>query len=948
MKRPYKKHRIHKRTHLIKALDLKYIHFIRLFACFLIILSVEHLSAQVVYTEPQFPNQQDDIVVFFDASEGNTALKDFNGTVYAHTGVITNLSQNDNDWQHVIGEWGTADDRVRMIREKENLYSLSYNIESFYNIQPGETVKQLAFVFRNQDGSIVGREADGTDIFYDVFEEGNQLITELQNPTEDQIVFVGSSFPVSLDVNQEANITVFLNGNEVIQTYNNMLDLSLTLEAEGTANIRIEISTENESATIERNIFGINQTIASMVAPADIVSGLNVPDDDNLIFMLTAPAKQHVFLLCPANGFSPDLNYRMTPTNDGNAFWISLSQDLFSQGNQYYQYLVDGAIKIADPYSTMILDPVHDSNINTNFANAYPQGAEGHVSIAGLHEEEFVWSVDAFQPKDKEDLIIYELLMRDFLDDQQFTTLTDTLDYLQKLGVNAIELMPIQEFEGNQSWGYNPSYHMALDKAYGSRNEFKQFVDECHRRDIAVILDIVYNHAFAQSPLCQLYWDQSLSQPASDNPWLNPTARHPFNVGFDFNHESVFTQAWVKQVLAYWIEEFKIDGFRFDLSKGFTQKNSVGNPDLMARYDQSRIDILTDYAEHIWSLDNDNIVILEHFANNDEERVLAQKGMLLWNNNQFQYAEAAMGYVSNLGGTDYTRRDMSEPNLVSYLESHDEERMAYKINRWGNSSRDYNTQDLETLIERMVAAYTIFMTIPGPKMVWQFSELGFDFSINRCVQGNISENCRLDPKPAFWSEQFDPFRQDLYHKLATLFQFKANTPALSSTNFILDDDDEFIKTVHITHEEMNVVSIANYNVVPATVDLSFPETGTWYELYSGVEFEVKQRTETLALNPGGYKIFTSTPSPFAGSFSTSTLQIEALDLEIFPNPIGKEAELHFSKAVQQVEIFDIHGQRTVTEKGPVQKIDQLPLIPGIYIIKGIIDSKKFIHKIVKS
>ena len=130
--------------------------------------------------------------------------------------------------------------------------------------------------------------------------------------------------------------------------------------------------------------------------------------------------------------------------------------------------------------------------------------------------------------------MIYELMLRDFLQDHSYTSLIDTLDYFERLGINAIELMPIQEFEGNQSWGYNPSFHMAVDKYYGTRDQLRTFIDSAHARGIAVILDVVFNHAFSQSPLAQLYWDEANFRPAANNPWLNVTARHPFNVGYDF------------------------------------------------------------------------------------------------------------------------------------------------------------------------------------------------------------------------------------------------------------------------------------------------------------------------------------------------------------------------------------------------------------------------------
>ena len=91
--------------------------------------------------------------------------------------------------------------------------------------------------------------------------------------------------------------------------------------------------------------------------------------------------------------------------------------------------------------------------------------------------------------------------LRDFIAAHNYKVLADTLQYLKRLGINAIELMPVNEFEGNNSWGYNTSFHMALDKYYGKAIDFKKFIDLCHQNEIAVILDVVFNHAFSQNSL---------------------------------------------------------------------------------------------------------------------------------------------------------------------------------------------------------------------------------------------------------------------------------------------------------------------------------------------------------------------------------------------------------------------------------------------------------------
>src|SRR5690606_12266793 len=136
----------------------------------------------------------------------------------------------------------------------------------------------------------------------------------------------------------------------------------------------------------------------------------------------------------------------------------------------------------------------------------YPEGSTtGIVSVLQLNPATYTWKSGNFSRPDINDMVIYELHVRDFLEQQQYTVLRDSISYLKRLGVNAVELMPVQEFEGNLSWGYNPSFHFAVDKYYGTANELKAFIDECHQEGIAVILDMVLNHAFGQSPLVRLY-----------------------------------------------------------------------------------------------------------------------------------------------------------------------------------------------------------------------------------------------------------------------------------------------------------------------------------------------------------------------------------------------------------------------------------------------------------
>ena len=162
--------------------------------------------------------------------------------------------------------------------------------------------------------------------------------------------------------------------------------------------------------------------------------------------------------------------------------------------------------------------------------------------------------------------------IRDFTSEHSFNAAKDKLPYLKQLGINAIELMPVNEFEGNSSWGYNPSFYFAVDKYYGTKNDMRAFVDECHRQGIAVIIDLVLNHSFGQSPFYLLYREAD-GTPSADNPWYNQKSNIPnaaLQWGYDFNHQSTYTRALVDSVAGFWMKEYKVDGFRYDFTKGFS------------------------------------------------------------------------------------------------------------------------------------------------------------------------------------------------------------------------------------------------------------------------------------------------------------------------------------------------------------------------------------------
>src|SRR5690606_13062866 len=312
-------------------------------------------------------------------------------------------------------------------------------------------------------------------------------------------------------------------------------------------------------------------------------------DDNTVTLLLQAPGKGYIFVLGDFNEWAPMPDYQMK--RDGDYFWLTID-GLETDVEYAYQYYIDGALKLADPFTTKVLDEQNDKYIPETVypdLKAFPsEYTSGLASVLTTTPHIYECKVQNFQVPEKENLVIYEVLIRDFTDNGDIKTITDTLDYFVRLGVNAIELMPINEFEGNDSWGYNPSFYFAPDKAYGTMNDYKEFIDACHERGIAVIIDMVLNHSYGESPLVQMYLDGS--KPAANNPWYNVShnMQNPdAQWGYDFNHESPYTQELVDLILEYWITEFKVDGFRFDFTKGFTN-TPYGPSSWASEYDASR------------------------------------------------------------------------------------------------------------------------------------------------------------------------------------------------------------------------------------------------------------------------------------------------------------------------------------------------------------------------
>ncbi|MCK9203492.1 MAG: alpha-amylase family glycosyl hydrolase [Bacteroidales bacterium] len=882
------------------------------------------LSGQVIVTTPVFPLENDSVTIIFDAAQGNGELMNVSPPIYAHTGVITNLSSSPSDWKYVVAGWNENIPKALMTPLGGNKYRLKIqpSIRSYYGVPVNEQIEKMAFVFRNSDGTKVGRNADGSDIFADVYPP--VMSVNIVEPTNrDLYLYQQDTILVSAVSPLAASLKIFINGNLVKTSPGQFIYDTILADNFGQNWVKnqIRIMAENDTASASDSVsYTVIPTPAVADLPLGMIDGINYLDTTSALLCLYAPYKKNVFLMGEFNNWQLDSNFYMKVTPDGKRYWLQIN-NLIPKEEYIFQYLVDGNIRIGDPYADKVSDPddQYISSATYPELKPYPTGlTTGVATYLQTDQDPYPWDPEPFVAPPVSSLIIYELLIRDFTLAHDYPSLIDTLDYLKNSGINAIELMPIMEFEGNISWGYNPDYSFAVDKYYGTKNGLKQFVEAAHAKGIAVILDIVCNHHFGNSPLVKLYWDGNAQCPAANNPWFNQIPKHPYNVGYDFNHESPDTRVYMERLITYWLTEFHVDGYRFDLSKGFTQKNSYpNNVALWGQYDASRISILENYESVIHAVNPDAYMILEHFADNSEEVVLSNNNMLLWGNVTGVYEEAAMGYNENsksdLSWASYKKRGWTQPNLVAYMESHDEERMMFKAITYGNITQtDYKIKgDTSLCLKRDELAANFYFMLPGPKMVWQFGELGYDYSINYPTGTSDS---RLTPKPIRWDYLTQWRRRYTRNVFAALMELKKNQPVFSTTDYTIDVTGA-TKRIWLRHSAMDATVLGNFDVVSKNVDPSFTKTGTWYEYYSGDSLIVTDVSATLPFKPGEYRIYTTArlqkpiftgldEHPLPGSVETG----KAL---VYPNPATDLVNFAFNitePGKARIMLYDISGR----------------------------------------
>lgn len=731
----------------------------------------------------------------------------------------------------------------------------------------------------------------------------------------------------------------------------------------GSNTLSIELVTKANAIAKDSVQFVYQESIEPIYAqlPTGWRQGVNILSADSVGIVLYAPKKDFIYLIGDFNDWTLDPSFLMNKyevNSDSVYWWIGIGG--LSPSTEYgFQYFINGQDRVADPYSQLFLVPGDDEFISTPiFPNLkpYPTGKTQHiVGVFSTRTDwlDYNWEVENFERPKPEELVIYEMLVRDWVSSHSYQNVIDSLDYLTRLGVNALQLMPVMEFEGNESWGYNTISHFALDKYYGTPQKLKELIDECHKRGIAVILDIVFNHMYGQSPLVRLYNDGDFGLPTTEHPYFNRVDPNTaFSFGYDMNQESGATKAYIDSASAFWLEKYKVDGFRYDFTKGMT--NTVGDG---GAYDQARINILKRMGDEVRKRDSTAYLILEHFADTQEERVLNAHGFMSWaGGTKTPAQEAAMGYhdggKSNLSDFYYGNRGLANPYWVGYLESHDEERLMYQMEQNGASEGTYSVRDQEVALERM-KAMGVFFLIPGPKMIWQFGELGYDYSINF--------NGRVGNKPVRWDYQQDESRLKVYKAWSEILRLRMSDEIFSSgeSNVSLNLGPS-LKTYWLEKDGEYAYVAANLDTKTREASLLMPKDTTYYDFWTGntIQTEVvnKDPRYAITMEPGSFKIFTtkSFEKPSEGGIvvsvdeSLDNLPLSTTLSQNYPNPFNPSTTINYyleRPSLIQLAVFDLNGRRVATITNQNQNsgwhsasFDASRLSSGVYIYRLTTDN----------
>jgi 1,4-alpha-glucan branching enzyme len=616
-------------------------------------------------------------------------------------------------------------------------------------------------------------------------------------------------------------------------------------------------------------------------APAGTQPGVTYNSDGTVTLALFAPYKKFVMIQGDFNNWNG--SETVMNVQDNGLWWKTLS---LSPGTHEFQYVVDGSIVIADPFSE---DVDWTENGQEDW---HPQHAR---TVLPVPKPTFAWEDANYVPLQKEDYMIYEIHVGDFTPEGTFAGVIGKLNYLKDLGVTAIELMPTYEFPGGHSWGYNPTFYMAPESSYGTPQDFKRLVNEAHKSGIAVLMDMVYNHSDATCPFYVLYkndYDHSPYYHATANMWGFP----------DFDHYKPATQQFVDRVNKFWMQEYHVDGFRFDYTRGYDQSSETGNLNLLNR------------MATVAHLNNPKAYLIAEHLPQDPKVATSTQMDAEWHDTFHDQMKANLREGQFEGSTyadlantaraiDFALDGFTAPfQVVNYLESHDEQRVIYEVQT--NHAIGY-----DLALQKSKLGACVLFTAAGNPMMYMGEEFGMDTPKT------------LDWNKLKWQSLSEPKTKELYHFYRRLMRFRKNHPALrKGTIRILK---KFVSQKTIVYErqlgDQKIVVAANFSRSPQTLNIPLDGQTKWYEFVTDTSCGVTDTLKNFVLTGSAARIFTNfrdwIPLSVQQRVLVASVPKEFRLFQNYPNPFNPTTEIRYwlPRAQRvQIAIFDLQGRRVAT------------------------------------
>ena len=549
-------------------------------------------------------------------------------------------------------------------------------------------------------------------------------------------------------------------------------------------------------------------------------------------FNLFAPNNEKAALIGSFN------DWQEAPMIKGDDGYFRTSVELEDGIYQYkFRIQTNEWVEVVDPYATEI-DP--------DTSGAVVRVKEGKRIL-----DTYVWQHDDKPLPDNHELVMYELHVADFSGSdanspkrEVLKRVIDKLDYLKELGINAVELMPLNEHPGKYNWGYLVSNFFALENSYGFPEDFKRLVDECHARGIRVILDGIYNHCAEECPLLKIdrtYWYYSTKKEhKKESDYWGPEFNYEY-----YDEKLDIRPAWkfIGDVVRFWIQEYHIDGIRFDAV------SQLASLDI----EKPNLDFLNWITQEAKKAAGNKPFYNIAECIPEEPILIAPNGPMdgSWHESFHQFIlEHLCSDTFNLDklAEVLNPKQQNYPTtnkLINYLASHDQERVLEQLGKIGIFD--------EAAFKIAKLGAVLLMTAVGVPMIWMGEEFG---------ESKPKPKSTDRPTPIRWNLLENKPNHDLFEYYKKLIALRKQNPALHSGNvhlFHQDPDNKVLAYCRWNEEGARVVIVANFsdkNLAEYKIN-QFPEHHNWFDWLEGNDLEAKDNQLIVDLGAKEAKVFVS-------------------------------------------------------------------------------------------